>query len=493
MRHLICSTVTLLALAVAAHGSQLGGPIAPDGKTHVTTYLPLSLRMWNVGGSDGAGLCVYTSVTHAARYQNEQKLFGLRAWAEKRPGGSWPQKLAKDVAEFAPGVRWVQSDGRDLAFLQAALKTGRMASISIPGHMLNAIHADDRWVCLMDNNAIYDRQTKRDNKLDWLTVDEFQKRWTGWVVVLLAPPPPPLAIYSAQPQPEWEPETPAIWTPRQLAWVSYPGNPGQVFLHRDGAQVGGYDYADQIWRDYLGDGKWSATKMPPLPIPAKADVLAGRTLTVADHGCWHVAAAEPRYWVDGLEVDRAAALESMQCPNCPQPRPGPRPKPSPTPNPSPDSPVLPDDAGKLRLTIVGDAAGQVAADLESSPALAGWKARLVIQSYRENDPMLVSLGLPATGFHILVQLPPAGGFAGRVVANWTSYGGPAALAVELAKLDPSGPRPPQPTVPTPTPTPGPDTSTPATPPDSSGDDFAAVLAAIVTAVAGAAATKKSLS
>jgi hypothetical protein len=62
-------------------------PLSPDGHRAVID-LPSSLHMKNVGGSDGAGLCVYTSVTHAARWQNLPQMDGFRKWAERRPGGS---------------------------------------------------------------------------------------------------------------------------------------------------------------------------------------------------------------------------------------------------------------------------------------------------------------------------------------------------------------------------------------------------------------------
>jgi hypothetical protein len=178
----------------------VGGPVGPDGKTEVTCDLPVSERMRNTGGRDGAGLCVFTSVQNAARYQNETRLVNFQADMKKEPGGGYPAKVDSMIAKYGKGTPYLQYEGKDPAVLRAALATGRMPSVTYNGHdphyrgsiahMVNLVHLDERWAVVLDNNFI------GENELVWLTPDDFLQRWRGngggWAVVLLAPPPPPV-------------------------------------------------------------------------------------------------------------------------------------------------------------------------------------------------------------------------------------------------------------------------------------------------------------
>jgi hypothetical protein len=441
MRILLASLLSL-SFAAAARAETRGGPISPDGRVLITAYLPLNQRMFNRGGSDGAGLCVYTSVTMAARYQREERLLGLREYSEKRAGGSWPEKLARDIETVAPGVPWLNYEGSSFEVVKAALASERMASISIPGHMLNVVYADDRWVCLLDNNDIYDRSTKRDSKLIWLTPAEFRRKWTGWAVVLLKP-----AELATHDRYYYDSQTAESWIAPLLTWSMAPSNPTQAFLARDGRDLGGYDFEAKIWRDYSG-GKWGpAVPSAPPPWP-REQLLESRQLSCVDFGCNFSRAPgmTETFSVNGRQVSRTVGMDYLQCP-CPTPSPSPRqPKPK---TPSAPSPTLPDDGGRLHLTVIGDAQHLVARDLAGSPQLAGWSARLIFAEYAEGDPALNQLGLPSSGLHVLVQMPNAGQFTGKIVANYVTYAGPGALAAALLSFDPKGPAP----TPTPVPTP----------------------------------------
>lgn len=173
-----------------------GGAISPDG-THVECDLPAEYRMKNVGGRDGAGLCVFTSIMHAARYQQEPKLWEFQKQMRAEPGGGYPAKVDKMIARYGPGTNYVQHEGGDADFLKLALRTGRMPSVTYCGrdgvyyksniaHMVNLAYLDGSRAAILDNNYI-------GNYL-WMTESEFDSRWQGqgggWAVVLLSPPPP---------------------------------------------------------------------------------------------------------------------------------------------------------------------------------------------------------------------------------------------------------------------------------------------------------------
>jgi len=160
--------------------------------------LPVTQRTKNVGGRDGAGLCVFSSIGHAARWQNERRLVDFQKEMTQEPGGGYPEKVDRMIAKYGKGTLYLQYEGHDSTILKLALKTGRMPSVTYDGHdphyrgsiahMVNLIYLDDHQACILDNNFI------GENELVWMSAQEFIDRWTGdggWAVILLAPPPPP--------------------------------------------------------------------------------------------------------------------------------------------------------------------------------------------------------------------------------------------------------------------------------------------------------------
>jgi hypothetical protein len=179
-----------------------GGPLAADGKTQVTCDLPVSERQKNVGGRNGAGLCVFTSIMHSARWQNEHRLENFQEQMRKEPGGGYPEKVDKMISKYGAGTPYVQYEGADPSILKAALAGGRMPGVTYNGHdphyrgtiahMVNLVCFDEaaNLAAILDNNFI------GENELVWLSIPEFMQRWkggrSGWAVVLLNPPPPPV-------------------------------------------------------------------------------------------------------------------------------------------------------------------------------------------------------------------------------------------------------------------------------------------------------------
>jgi hypothetical protein len=176
-----------------------GGKTAPQGDEEITCDLPQTEKFRNQGGRDGAGLCVFASITWSARYQNERKLFDLFDKMRQEPGGGYPEKVDRMIAKYGAGAAYVQYEGNDPTILRAALATGRMPCVTYNGHdphyrgsiahMVNLVHLSDKWACISDNNFPDDGQHV------WMSPDDFFKRWRGggmgWTVILVSPPPPP--------------------------------------------------------------------------------------------------------------------------------------------------------------------------------------------------------------------------------------------------------------------------------------------------------------
>lgn len=179
--------------------------MAPDGKTEIHCDLPGNQHLRNKGGSNGAGLCVFTSIEHSARYQNVPQLIGFRDWMTKYPGGGYPDKVTAKIREICrqrnmPEPAYIQIQGKDLELLKAATRSGRMVSVTYSrsptgryggsriAHMVSLPHADDAFFCVLDNNY------PGADKYEWMSPQEFSTICNPggryWAVVLLAPAPP---------------------------------------------------------------------------------------------------------------------------------------------------------------------------------------------------------------------------------------------------------------------------------------------------------------
>ena len=216
----LSSVLSLLAVVSLAFGfDTTSKPVAPDG-TYAVVDLPTGRHVRNIGGSDGAGLCVYTSVQHGADWHQVTALQGFQKWASRRPGGSYPEKLDADItavcaSQGVPVPAYIQHVGGDEAFLDLAIKTGRMLGVTYAGcdgfydgpiaHMVNLAHFDATRAAIIDNN--------RPGQWIWMTRQQFLNRWRGiydngtlmtiregrqtyqvgggWAFCFLALPPPP--------------------------------------------------------------------------------------------------------------------------------------------------------------------------------------------------------------------------------------------------------------------------------------------------------------
>ena len=197
-------------MAITQTSAVVGGKVSPDGKTEIQIDLPSSLQTKNVGGSDGSGLCVFTSIGHSARFQRVELLEDFRDYMRKFPGGGWPQKvdqmierISKDRGIPKPDYIQIQGGRETLEILKTALESGRMPAVTYSksptgryggqriAHMVNIAHLDANYVAVLDNNYL----EPKDNAFEWISIDQFLQTYTGgksgWAVILLDPGPPP--------------------------------------------------------------------------------------------------------------------------------------------------------------------------------------------------------------------------------------------------------------------------------------------------------------
>lgn len=222
MKRFVLAVVLLAALTGIALADFVttSNPVHPNG-TRATIDVPAEQHIRNIGGSDGAGLCVITSNELAGRWQSIDFLSGAQKWFAKRPGGSYPEMLARDLKLFAasknaPLPKHIQHTGGDIEFFRLAMKTRRSVSITYAGHdnfygaqgiahMVTGAHLDGQLGAIIDNNEPGRWRWMKDGTLvnRWLGRHDSGKPilvptgrgWMevggGWLVVWLDSPPPP--------------------------------------------------------------------------------------------------------------------------------------------------------------------------------------------------------------------------------------------------------------------------------------------------------------
>lgn len=198
----------------AAEGEQLIGaqPNAPDGTEPEVDY-PDAEWMKNIGSKlNGAGMCVFTSFEHSARWAGVEEFRGFRDWCAARyPGGGYPEKLHKLIVAYCAAKsipREVFDPERDVvqieappdkavALIEAALRQNVLPCVTLyysPNryrgriyHMINLAHLDATRGAELDNNY---------RPLEWSARAETIRRMTLngriWAVCILRPGPPPL-------------------------------------------------------------------------------------------------------------------------------------------------------------------------------------------------------------------------------------------------------------------------------------------------------------
>lgn len=450
LRHLTLAVLLSLVATPVSAFEPTKVPVSPKG-TPAVIDIPTNQHMRNTGGSDGAGLCVFTSVTVAARWQNLPDMLEFREWAEKRPGGSLPNLLDADLKEYAreKGIKlpgYIQHVGGDVDFLRLTLATRRMPGVTYSGfddfygyrgriyHMVNLMHADGKEAAILDNNHPGEwywmshgqamerwqgRGSRRTNDPDKLfapfrvfpaqknfgIADDFlfEGDGDGWAFVWTAPPPPPIAIVGPPAQPRK-----IVWEKRDLE------NVPTWFAWENGSLLGVYDWRG--WHRALSNDSWlSEVSIPPTGITPPDEAFP-----VEAPCCPKCPDCKtPRFWIDGVEADpeqaRAALLTDLT-----------------------------DDSNKYHLSFVGLDRETVEAWFKGP--LSPYVDRLHVQVYSADNWVAKT----RLGSIVTLQEPAKAG--GRIIRKWDSFEAPTADKVRqmLASVfDAPTPKPVDPVIPAP--------------------------------------------
>lgn len=440
-------------------------PLFPDG-TRVQLALPAKHHMQNVGGSDGAGLCVYTSVTLSAVYQNIPEVYNLRKFAEGRPGGSYPEKLAADLKTYAQRYNvtlpsYVQHTGGDDAFLDLCVQTGRMPGITYAGmddfydspilHMVNLTHLDAKRGAIQDNNRAgkWTTDTRQKVLYRWKGLDDngrdllvpvrqgLRTVWVpaggGWAFVWLTAPPPPRPVPTAD-----GPDTQLPRKERCGHWERVVIEDEARWTYWCGGTCQGMFRAGKWYEstDGTADSFSEISSTPPAGLsPPEAEPTDDWNKGVDS---WKFDRRN-RYWINGVEVSRAKAYASVA-----------------------DPAGLVDDSDKYHLSFVAADKSRIVKLFAPGGPLEQYARRVHLQFYDKTD-------WPVEYLANTVTLQEPGKIGGKVVgtsgeateANLKRVLGdvfdppPPVKPADPVKPDPVKPVPPvtptpvDPTVPTP--------------------------------------------
>ncbi len=500
--------------------AEVAGPVYKG--VEVQCDLPDSQQLKNIGGTDGAGLCVWTSLGHAARWSNTVCLANFQEYMSHFKGGGWPQRVKEEIPKLARKngaaavPEFINYEGNDPAILDLCLKTGRMASVTYGygeryrqriAHMVNLVHFDAQYACVLDNNF------PSAKNLEWMSRQEFIRRWTmqggGWAVVLLDPPPPPVPIARLQrcrEEPpmfglvttltaltlgQWgggscgpvgppafspmnfaAPQIPAAPVAQQPAeqlirrapfWEKRNRDPGRAYLMKGLRQFGCWECGERYFRSYDPDWKTWGKKVgtPPdwaPPLPAWAKDFPPNGVQRQPQATAQAPAAGVKNF--GMDWKPAGAGEKYTLSRG-----------------GLDLDVsrqgafaaitgdLADDSGKHSLTVIGskDACERVRKDIESNPRLSRVRDRCKVQTYRPDAWEVQGFNLDKLKVKAdpMIYVSAPGLTKAKVVYGQAGYRGADDLVGGLRKVDPNfdpNPAPAPAPQPAPSPAPSPDPS-----------------------------------
>jgi hypothetical protein len=217
---------------------------------------------------------------------------------------------------------------------------------------------------------------------------------------------------------------------QSFTWLQTPSAPDQVQLLRNGKQIGTWRYDLGMYYPMISPEEWAESPealpagCPPPPEAAGSRQEAGGSRqqaavspeTSANFGVdvdKLAAAGSEKYTVNGLPATRTEAAAAIE-----------------------GDGRLPDDAGRLRLTVIGDetARKQVLADLAGAAELAPFKDKLLVQSYPPAHWAVAGAGFQSSGKPTIYLQAPSG----KVLHRQDDYSdGAKGLAEAIRKADPN--------------------------------------------------------
>jgi len=200
-------------LLPASVEASVGGRVAPDG-AQLMIDLPGDRHVKNCGGSDGLGLCVFTSIGMAADWANVPQLVDFQGFMKRRPGGGYPSKVDAMIKAICaekgqPVPEYLNVEAADIDLIDAALAAGHVVCCTYSrsptrrykgatiAHMVCIVHGDPKGNNGAGCYAILDNNYIGESNYEYLSRAELASVRPRWCVILISqpgPPPPPAPL-----------------------------------------------------------------------------------------------------------------------------------------------------------------------------------------------------------------------------------------------------------------------------------------------------------
>lgn len=149
---------------------------ADEDLTDVMVPVPMKDRVFNKTGIQ----CVWASLELLGRYAEEPKLIGLTNDPDCKSYSS-PGSASRKLKQI--GVKFEQTTSKSdrSLIIKGVVKERRGVLFAIPGHAMVLVHYDEEKGIIK-----YINNSDKDLKIRTWTMEEFNKRWDGWICIIYA-------------------------------------------------------------------------------------------------------------------------------------------------------------------------------------------------------------------------------------------------------------------------------------------------------------------
>lgn len=163
-------------------GIQVQNPVAEyegeadEDLANVMVPIPMKDRVFNKTGIQ----CVWCSLETCGRYAEEPKLIDMTKLDDCKSYSS-PNRTAAKLNQLRVKYKQTMDKSNRSLIIKSVVNERRGCLFSVPGHAMTMVHYDEQKGIVK-----YINNSDRSLKIRIWTMDEFNRRWDGWVCVVYA-------------------------------------------------------------------------------------------------------------------------------------------------------------------------------------------------------------------------------------------------------------------------------------------------------------------
>lgn len=150
--------------------------ISEDNFSNTMVPIPMEDRVFNKTGIQ----CVWCSLETIGRYAQEPKLIGLTDLPDCKSYSS-PSHAAKKLRQLNVKFEQTTSKQDRSLIIKSVVNEKRGCLFAVPGHAMTLVHYDEK-----EGIVKYINNSDKTLKIRTWTMQEFNKRWDGWICVIYA-------------------------------------------------------------------------------------------------------------------------------------------------------------------------------------------------------------------------------------------------------------------------------------------------------------------